>query len=63
MLNFYESILHYKYSIPPTYFSHYCSHPQGGGWIQLDITKVREPMHIRKILSFNNAWYLTCTFY
>jgi len=55
MLNFYESILHYKRSIPPIYFSHFCSHLQEGGWILQDITKVCEPKHRHKMLSFNNA--------
>ena len=26
-------------------------------WINRDITKVCEPMHICKILSFNNRWF------
>jgi len=60
MLNFYKSILH---SIPPRCFSHYCSHLQGGGWIFQDITKVCEPMYRHKMLSFKNAWHLTCTVY
>jgi hypothetical protein len=63
MLNFYKSILHYRDSIPPRCFSHYCSQLQGGGWILQDITKVCEPLHRCKMLSFNNAWNLICTFY
>ena len=27
------------------------------GWTNRDITKVCEPMHICKILSFNNTWF------
>jgi hypothetical protein len=27
------------------------------GWLSRDITKVCVPMHIRKILSFNDTWF------
>ena len=49
-----------KHNIPPTCFGHLCGHSQGGALQRMnasDITKVCEPLHRCKILSFKNTWF------
>ena len=35
----YESVLYYKYSIPPTRFGHSCGHTWGGALQRMDISR------------------------